>query len=116
MAREIGYPHLWCRYCGHRTPVFQGWVTAVPDHEDPAQPCVVHDWELIETAPPEPTDEQLESLTLTLGLPTLPTGLRPPYWREAMLNLHRLVQRSADGDEAAGATLQYLRIVLGRTG
>lgn len=57
----------------------------------------------------EPTDEQLESLTLALGLPTLPPSLRPPHWRESMLNLHALVQQVASGDEQAALTLSHLR-------
>lgn len=53
----------------------------------------------------QPTDEQLENLCLALGLPTLPPAMRPSYWRESMLNLHRLVQGALDGDKAAEATL-----------
>lgn len=57
----------------------------------------------------EPTDEQLERLTLALGLPTLPPGLRPPYWRKSMLNLHGMVQKAATGDPEANAALARLR-------
>lgn len=57
---------------------------------------------------PEPTDEQLERLTLTLGLPTLPPNLRPKYWREAMLNLHGLVQRGIKGDDVANQQLELI--------
>lgn len=67
-----------------------------------------------ENQPAEPTDEQLENVALALGLPYLPPRMRPPYWRESMLNLHRLVQRALDGDAAAERTLAALLAVFGR--
>src|SRR3990167_4406889 len=57
---------------------------------------------------PETTDEQLENMCLALGLPTLPVSMRPLFWRESMLNLHRLVQRSLDGDARAGLVVERL--------
>lgn len=57
----------------------------------------------------EPTDEQLENMALVLGFPYLPPAMRPHYWRESMLNLHKIVQRSIDGDVEAQVTLEFLR-------
>lgn len=62
----------------------------------------------------EPSDEQLERLTMTLGLPTLPPSLRPPHWRESMLNLHAIVQQAMNGDPEANAKLARVRSLFGR--
>lgn len=59
----------------------------------------------------EPSDEQLEHLTLTLGLPTLPPSMRPPDWRAGMLNLHAIVQKAVNGDDDANMKLAHLRSI-----
>jgi len=58
---------------------------------------------------PIPTDEQLERVAIALGFPILIGKLRPPHYREALLNLHGLVQKTADGDAGAAQTLAFLR-------
>lgn len=55
-----------------------------------------------------PTDEQLESMALALGLPYMPPSLRPPYWRESMLNLHGIVQQSILGNSEASLALEAI--------
>jgi hypothetical protein len=54
---------------------------------------------------PEPTMEQLENTMVAMGLPVLPEGLRPPFYRESLLNLHALVVRTVNGDEKAARSL-----------
>lgn len=63
---------------------------------------------------PEPTDEQLENFMLAMGFPLLIEGLRPPYYRESMLNLHRLAQKALYGDTQAATTLAALKERFGR--
>lgn len=62
----------------------------------------------------EPTDEQLERLALVLDLPSLPPSLRPPHWRESMLNLHAMVQEAARGNEKSATRLAQLRTMFTR--
>lgn len=61
----------------------------------------------------KPTLEQCETVAVALGFPILSEGLRPPYYAESMLNLHRLVQRMADGDDVAARTLGTLQAAFG---
>lgn len=62
----------------------------------------------------EPTDEQLERLALALDLPTLSPALRPPHWRESMLNLHAIAQKAISGDEHSATVLAHLQMVFRR--
>lgn len=71
--------------------------------------------QLVPWTAPEPTNEQLENLMLVMGLPVVP-GMadRNPAWRQGMLNFHRLVGRAAQGDEAAGERVAFLRAAFAR--
>ncbi len=62
----------------------------------------------------EPSLEQCERLAVAMGLPILAEPLQPPTYRESMLNLHALIQRTIDGDEQAAATLAALKARFGR--
>lgn len=65
------------------------------------------------TAVAEPTLEQLENVALALGLPLLPESLRPPFYRESLLNLHGLYVRVLNGDARARAAVERIRYAFG---
>lgn len=65
---------------------------------------------LVPYTPPEPTNEQLENFCAVMGLPVWPGWFdRNPTMRQGALNLHRLVQRSFDGDPEAVAALERFK-------
>lgn len=69
---------------------------------------------LVPYAAPEPTDDQLQNVMSALGFHALASMRdRFPRWREAALNLHKLVQRVADGDPEAEITLSAMMKAFG---
>lgn len=69
---------------------------------------------LVPYAPPEPTDDQLESLMVAMGFPAVVwLRGRHPNWREAALNFHKLVVRGLNGDEEAMQQVARLKAMLG---
>lgn len=71
---------------------------------------------LVPWKPEEPTNEQLEHMMISFGLPVIP-GMadRQPQFREGMLNFHRLVQDGLNGDDAAMERVQFLIDAFKRT-
>lgn len=68
--------------------------------------CGTH---LVPFAAPEPTNDQIESCMVALGLPVVPGAMdRSAEWREAGLRFHKLLTDTLNGDDDAARRLDFL--------
>jgi hypothetical protein len=97
---------------GVTTQPRKGFVQVDPKRREPPPPL---EPPVAEEPDDEPTDEQLMNVAVVLGFPIMTTPLmrKLPYWRESMLNLHRLTQQAINGDEAAARTLAAMQAAFG---